>query len=110
MRERSWGRIVNVGSTWVREPIPGLALSNSHRMAAVGFFKTLAGEVAAQGIAHGSTITTERIRNRQAGRKLGLVGGDRGHALARVSGPPAWEGAEDAGDLVLFFARSAPPT
>ena len=42
MRERGWGRIVNVGSTSTREPIPGLNLSNSHRMAAVGFLKTLA--------------------------------------------------------------------
>jgi len=36
MRERGWGRIVNVGSTSTREPIPGLTLSNAHRMAAVG--------------------------------------------------------------------------
>ena len=41
MRERGWGRIVNVGSSSTREPIPGLNLSNSHRMAAVGFLKTL---------------------------------------------------------------------
>ena len=34
MRERGWGRIVNVGSNSTREPIPGLNLSNSHRMAA----------------------------------------------------------------------------
>ena len=40
MRERAWGRIVNVGSSSAREPIPGLNLSNSHRMAAVGFLKT----------------------------------------------------------------------
>ena len=36
MRERSWGRIVNVGSSSTREPIPGLALSNSHRTALIG--------------------------------------------------------------------------
>jgi 3-oxoacyl-[acyl-carrier protein] reductase len=36
MRERKWGRIVNVGSSSTREPIPHLALSNIHRMAAVG--------------------------------------------------------------------------
>ena len=42
MRERGWGRIVNVGSSSTREPIPGLNLSNAHRAAAVGFFKTLA--------------------------------------------------------------------
>ena len=37
MRERGWGRIVNVGSSSTREPIPGLALSNSHRPGLIGF-------------------------------------------------------------------------
>src|SRR5687768_5136510 len=45
MRERGWGRIVNVGSSSTIEAIPHLALSNSHRMAAIGYFKTLAREV-----------------------------------------------------------------
>ncbi len=36
MRERGWGRIVNVSSSSIREPIPGLALSNSLRMAPSG--------------------------------------------------------------------------
>ena len=35
MRERGWGRIVNVGSSSTRAPIPGLNLSNAHRMAAM---------------------------------------------------------------------------
>ena len=41
MRERGWGRIVNITSIATKEPIPGLMLSNSHRLAAVGMFKTL---------------------------------------------------------------------
>ena len=49
MRERGWGRIVNVGSSSTREPIPGLNLSNAHRMAAVGFLKTLAARSPATG-------------------------------------------------------------
>src|SRR5215212_1513165 len=44
MKEAKWGRIVNVASSSVREPIPYLALSNIHRMATVGLFKTLASE------------------------------------------------------------------
>ncbi len=60
MRERRWGRIVNVGSSSTREPIPGLALSNSHRMAAVGFLKTLATEVAGDGITI-NTVATGRF-------------------------------------------------
>src|SRR4051812_22539646 len=50
MRSRGWGRIVNVTSISTREPIPGLMLSNSHRLAAVGMFKTLARELARDGI------------------------------------------------------------
>jgi 3-oxoacyl-[acyl-carrier protein] reductase len=60
MRERGWGRIVNVGSSSVIEPIPHLALSNAHRMAAVGFFKTLASEVAGDGITV-NTVATGRF-------------------------------------------------
>ena len=65
MRERGWGRIVNVGSSSTREPIPGLNLSNAHRMAAVGFLKTLSREVAADGITVNTVATgrfaTERL-------------------------------------------------
>lgn len=50
MRERGFGRIVAVSSTSVREPIGGLLLSNSHRAALVTAFKTLAAEVAADGV------------------------------------------------------------
>jgi 3-oxoacyl-[acyl-carrier protein] reductase len=50
MRERRFGRILNIGSAGVREPIPGLILSNAHRSAAVQAFKTLAHDLAADGI------------------------------------------------------------
>jgi 3-oxoacyl-[acyl-carrier protein] reductase len=67
MRERKWGRILNVTSSATREPIPGLMLSNSHRLAAVGAFKTLARELALDGILVNSIapgrIATDRIAN-----------------------------------------------
>ncbi len=50
MRERGWGRVVNVASSSVREPIAHLMLSNAERSATVGAFKTLAREVAADGV------------------------------------------------------------
>jgi 3-oxoacyl-[acyl-carrier protein] reductase len=50
MRQRKWGRIINVASESVIQPIPNLALSNTLRGAVVGWAKTLAGEVAADGI------------------------------------------------------------
>lgn len=50
MREASYGRIVNIISTSVKEPIPGLGVSNTVRAAVAGWAKTLAGELAADGI------------------------------------------------------------
>lgn len=50
MRERGGGRIVFVSSTAVREPIPILVLSNAVRMAVHGFAKTLARQIASDGI------------------------------------------------------------
>ncbi|HXQ76699.1 MAG TPA: SDR family oxidoreductase [Gemmatimonadaceae bacterium] len=46
MRERRWGRILNVTSIAVKQPIEGLMLSNSLRAAVTGFARTLANEVA----------------------------------------------------------------
>jgi 3-oxoacyl-[acyl-carrier protein] reductase len=50
MRERQWGRIVTVASTGVVQPIPNLVISNALRSSIVGWSKTLAGEVAKEGI------------------------------------------------------------
>ena len=50
MRERRWGRIITVGSTGMEQPIPNLALSNVLRAGIVGWNKTLAAEVAGDGI------------------------------------------------------------
>jgi 3-oxoacyl-[acyl-carrier protein] reductase len=50
MRSRRWGRIVALNSVSARQPIAGLALSNSLRPAVVGYLKTLSQEVAADGV------------------------------------------------------------
>jgi 3-oxoacyl-[acyl-carrier protein] reductase len=67
MRESGFGRIVTVTSSGVREPIPGLALSNTIRAALHGFMKTLAREVAADGITVNllmpGQIDTDRLRS-----------------------------------------------
>jgi 3-oxoacyl-[acyl-carrier protein] reductase len=65
MRQRGWGRIVNVTSIATREPIPGLVLSNANRLAAIGLFKTLSRELARDGVLVNSVapgrIATDRI-------------------------------------------------
>lgn len=50
MRERRWGRIVAVMSWGVRQPIPELAYSNGGRSALMAWLKTVAHEVAADGV------------------------------------------------------------
>ncbi len=50
MREAGWGRIINIISTSVKEPIPGIGVSNVTRGAVASWAKTLAGELAPFGI------------------------------------------------------------
>jgi 3-oxoacyl-[acyl-carrier protein] reductase len=50
MRARGYGRIVNIISTSVKEPIAGLGVSNTVRAAVAAWAKTLSGELAADGI------------------------------------------------------------
>lgn len=50
MRERRWGRILNITSIAVKQPVDNLMLSNSLRAGLTGFARTLANEVAADGV------------------------------------------------------------
>jgi 3-oxoacyl-[acyl-carrier protein] reductase len=56
MRERGWGRVINVVSSGVVQPIPNLGISNTLRASIIGWAKTLAGEVAAEGVTVNSVI------------------------------------------------------
>ncbi|HXV05039.1 MAG TPA: SDR family oxidoreductase [Solirubrobacterales bacterium] len=101
MRGRGWGRIVNVGSTSTREPIDVLNLSNSHRMAAVGFLKTLATEVAGDGITV-NTVATGRFATQRLADASGSLA--PAEAAAREEIPAGRLGhPEEYGDLVAFL-------
>ena len=101
MRERGWGRIVNVGSSSTREPIPGLNLSNSHRMAAIGFLKTLSREVAADGITV-NTVATGRFATERLADANGSL--DAAEEAAKTEVPTGRLGLpEEYGDLVAFL-------
>ena len=50
MRERKWGRIVNVTSISVKQPVDGLLLSNTVRAGLTSWAKTVSNEVAADGV------------------------------------------------------------
>lgn len=62
MKERRWGRIVNITSISVKQPIENLMLSNSLRSGVVGFAKTLSNEmgkynITVNNVAPGYTLT-----------------------------------------------------
>ena len=50
MRQRRWGRIINITSVSVKQPLDNLILSNTARAGVIGMAKTLARQVAAEGI------------------------------------------------------------
>ena len=101
MRERGWGRIVNVGSSSTREPIPGLTLSNAHRSGLIGFLKTLAREVAADGITVNDIATgrfaTDRLASNWGGWKQMEEHAAKDIPAARLGQP------REYGDLVAFL-------
>jgi 3-oxoacyl-[acyl-carrier protein] reductase len=101
MKQEGWGRIVNVGSTTTIEVNPALNLSNAHRLATVGFLKTLAREVAGDGITV-NTVATGRFktdRMAELGGSIEQVEADtRGEVSAGRLGT-----VEEYGDLVAFL-------
>jgi 3-oxoacyl-[acyl-carrier protein] reductase len=64
MRSRGFGRVLNVVSAGVREPIPNLMLSNAHRVSMINAFKTLAHQVAADGVTVNSVLPGRIDTNR----------------------------------------------
>lgn len=79
MREAGYGRLVNVISTSVKEPIAGLGVSNTTRAAVAGWAKTLSAELAGDGI----TVNNVLPGYTRTGRLAGLITGK-----AQKSGQP----------------------
>ena len=90
MREQRWGRVVAITSMSVKQPIGTLILSNTARAGATGFLKTLATEVAADGVTVNSVLPGLHATD----RLLDLYGGDTGNLTV---GDPA-----DFGNVVAF--------
>ena len=78
MKKMRWGRVINMASISVKEPLSYLALSNTIRSAVTTWSKTLATQVAAHGITVNNILTgyfdTERIKelNEEKAKKLSL--------------------------------------
>jgi 3-oxoacyl-[acyl-carrier protein] reductase len=104
MRSRGFGRVLNVVSTGVREPIPNLVLSNAHRVSMINAFKTLAGQVAADGLTLNSVmpgrIDTDRIIELMGSREAA-------DEFARENVPARRMGTVDEFAAVAVFLCSA---
>ncbi|WP_067461596.1 SDR family oxidoreductase [Actinomadura macra] len=98
MQSRSWGRVVAITSISVRQPIPTLILSNTARAGATGFLKTLALEVAKDGVTVNSLLpgfhATERLRT--------LRGGDWDRVAAEIPAHKVGD-PDDFGAFVAFL-------
>jgi 3-oxoacyl-[acyl-carrier protein] reductase len=112
MKARSWGRIITSTSSGIVAPIPNLGLSNALRLSLVGWSKTLAREVARDGITANiilpGRIATDRIRfldeakAKREGRSVEAVAAESTASIpiARYGNP------EEYGDAVAFLASN----
>ena len=97
MRAQRFGRIVAITSISVRQPLANLILSNTARAGATGFLKTLAREVAADGV----TVNSVQPGTHATERALNLYGSE---AAAAAGIPAGFLGRpEDFGALVAFL-------
>lgn len=113
MRERKWGRIVNIASSGVVQPIPNLALSNTLRASLVAWSKTLATEVAGDGVTVNTVlpgrIHTERVDalDAAAAQRTGKTVGEVA-AASRASIPAQRYGTVDEFAAVVAFLAGCP--
>jgi 3-oxoacyl-[acyl-carrier protein] reductase len=92
MKERRWGRILNVTSIAAKQPIDGLMLSNSLRAAVIGFARTLASEVAPFNVTVNNLLP-------------GYTRTDRVQELARAAGE---KGGSSSTDIVSKWEKEIP--
>ena len=104
MRAWGWGRIVAITSLGVRQPYPNLVLSNTARTGATGFLRTLAREVAADGVTVNSVLPGLHATDRM--QSLYGEDGDRlAEALATVPAGRLGDPAE-FGAVVAFLCSA----
>jgi len=98
MREQRWGRVLAFTSVGVRQPIAGLILSNVARAGLTAFLKTLAREVAGDGV----TVNTLQPGFHDTARIRQLYSGDLDAAKAGIPAGVLGD-PEDFGRVAAFL-------
>jgi 3-oxoacyl-[acyl-carrier protein] reductase len=113
MKASGWGRIIVITSTSVRQPIPGLLLSNTFRAGIVGLCKSLANEYASFGItvnnvAPGS-FDTDRLKHlHELNAQKGGISFAEARKQAELKIPVGRLGRpEELANAVVFLASEA---
>ena len=113
MRERRWGRVVGIASTSVREPIQPLILSNAERSAALAAYRTLAREVAKDGVTINTlltgTIATERLASLAGSMEAAEAGAAATVPAGRIGRPEemAWAAAFLCSERAAYITGAA---
>jgi 3-oxoacyl-[acyl-carrier protein] reductase len=109
MRKVGGGKVVNITSYSVKEPIAGLVLSNSVRSAVIGLAKTLSRELARDNILFNNVcpgrIDTDRAQklNKARADRLGKPVEEINKEMAAEVPLGRYGTAEEAGDLIVFL-------
>jgi 3-oxoacyl-[acyl-carrier protein] reductase len=113
MRASHYGRMVNVISTSVKEPIAGLGVSNTVRSAVAAWAKTLAGELAAEGITVNSVLPgytrTQRLDSLLAAQATSSGRSERDIADSLIASVPArrFGEASEVAAVIAFLCTPA---
>lgn len=113
MRRNRWGRVVNLQSTAIKEPVPLVTLTNSIRPGVTGLAKDLANELGRDGITVNTVLSgpvmTDRLRATTAARaaKAGIAEEEQWKRYLELVPLGRFGKPEDVAAMIVFLASEA---
>jgi 3-oxoacyl-[acyl-carrier protein] reductase len=113
MRARCWGRIVNLQSTAIKEPVPLVTLTNAIRPGVVGLAKDLADRLGPEGVTVNTVLSgpvmTDRLRTTTAARaaQAGITEEEQWKRYLALVPMGRFGAPEDVAAMIVFLASEA---
>jgi 3-oxoacyl-[acyl-carrier protein] reductase len=110
MRKMGWGRVVNLQSTAIKEPVPMVSLTNSIRPAVTGLAKDLADHLGKDGITVNTVLSgpvmTDRLRSNTAARATaaGISEQEQWQRYLQLVPLGRFGAPEDVAAMIVFLA------